>query len=459
MSLDIQAELADLRQQVETLRRERDDLETMLEMTTEHSDTVEEELHSRAEAALRRSEQQLRMIVEATPVPVIITRLADGIIVYANAMAGPLVGLATEEVLGREAISFYDKPEEGRVLLDRLAEQGAVDHYELHLKKVDSTPLWVEISLRLLDFNDEPAILVTLHDITERKQAFEASIRFVPVEILEFFKKRSLMELELGEHISDEMTVMFSDVRSFTTISETMTPQENFGFVNAYLGRVSPIIRDHHGFILKYLGDGIMAVFPNSADDGVRAAIDKLKRVTDYNRERQKKGYLPIALGIGLNTGHLMVGMVGEANRIQGDAFSDDVNLSSRVESLTKFYHVSLIITGETYRALADPSEYYLRFLDRVQVKGRSQPVDLYEVYSADPPQLLRLKKSTQVDYDQALSHYYKKEFTAAQALLFKVLQRNPQDKVAWHHLVQATRLVDEGVANDWTGVTVMTQK
>ncbi len=458
-SPELLAELEALRQEVEELRQEKDDLEMLLEMTTEHSDTVEEELYDKAEEALRKSEQQLQMIVEATPAPVIISRLADGRIVYANAMAGPLFGLSTEKLLKRKAVSFYQNRADRQRLMDILGEQGEVNHYEVQLKTAAGKLLWVEVSLRSLEFNDEPAILAALHDITERKRAFEASVRFVPVEFLQFFKKDSLVNLELGDHISDKMTVMFSDVRSFTTISEDMTPQENFGFVNAYLGRVSPVIQDYHGFIVKYLGDGMMAVFPNSADDAVQAGIEKLNRVNKYNKRRQKKGYLPIAIGIGVNTGHMMVGMVGEANRIQGDAFSDDVNLTARVESLTKFYHVSFIITAETYQQLVDPGQYKIRFLDKVQVKGKSKPLELYEVYDADPPRQRNLKQKTQADYDEAMRLYYAQEFAEAQSLLFEVLRRNPQDKVAWRHLVQATQLVDEGVTEGWTGVTVMTKK
>lgn len=455
----LEEELAALRQEVEELRDENEGLKTILEMTTEHSHTVEEELFEKAEAALRESERRLRLIVEATPVPVLISRFDDNEIVYANRMAGPLLGLSNEELLGRVLTGFYHDPADQSTLLAALEREGQLDHHELQIKRADGTTLWVEASLRYLILKEELSILSAFHDITERKRAFEASVRFVPIEFLQFLQKESLVELELGDYISDQMTVMFSDVRSFTTISETMTPQDNFGFINAYLGRVSPVIRAHHGFIVKYLGDGMMAVFPNSADDGVRAGLEKLRQVAEYNKRRKQQGYLPIAIGIGVNTGHMMVGMVGEANRVQGDAFSDDVNLTSRVEGLTKFYHVSLIITAETYHQLVDPNSYNIRFLDKVQVKGRTQPLDLYEVYDADPTKQRKLKQKTQADYDQAIRHFYDREFAKAQSLLFKVLQRNPQDKVAWHHLMQATQLVDEGVGDDWTGVTVMTDK
>lgn len=165
--------LAELRQKVEELRQERDDLEVLLEMTTDHSDTVEEELHSRAEEALRESERRLRLIVEATPVPVIISRLTDGEIVYANAMAGPLLNLPNEILLGRNISDFYDDPLDQQPLQAALKQQGEVNNYELRIKRADGSVLWAEVSLRPLTFNDEPGLLSAIYDITERKQAAE----------------------------------------------------------------------------------------------------------------------------------------------------------------------------------------------------------------------------------------------------------------------------------------------
>ena len=154
-----------------------------------------------------------------------------------------------------------------------------------------------------------------------------------------------------------------------------------------------------------------------------------------------------------------MVGMVGEQHRMQGDAFSDDVNLTSRLKGLTKLYGVSFIINHATYERLADPSRYCIRFLDKVQVMGRTKALDLYEVFEADLPDVRAWKQETQKEYEEALKLYYNQEFTAAQAKLFSVLQRNPRDKVAWHHLVNTTRLANIGTPEGWPGVTVMTQK
>ncbi len=407
----------------------------------------------------RLSEHRLRTIVEATPIAIIISRVENGEIIYANAIAGPLMGVETDQLLGRKVTDFYIDPSEKTILMDMLEKDGKVDHYELQVKKSDGTRLWGDISQRYLVFNELPCVLSACNDITHLKEINQAASRFVPAEYLSFLDKESLVDINLGDHVTDEMTVMFSDLRSFTSISEEMTPQQNFNFVNSYLGRVSPVVRDFHGFIVKYLGDGIMAIFPESPDDGVQAGIEKLIQVNLYNEEREKVGRLPIKIGIGVNTGHMMVGMVGEKGRMQGDAFSDNVNLTSRLEGLTKFYDVSFIISAATMDALKDVSKYNIRYLDKVQVKGKMKALDLYEVFDADLPGMRSLKQETLEIYQQAMDHYFAKDFPAAQSLLFNVLQKNPNDKVAWHHLMNTTRHLENGVAETWTGVNVMASK
>ena len=153
------------------LVQERDDLATMLEMTTEHADTVTDELHDRAAAAVLKNEQQLRSIIEATPAAILISRVADGEIIYANVMFGALFHVPAQELLGRRLLDFYYDPAERTPLIRSLEERGSVDHHEVRFRRLDGSLMWVSISLRLLDFNSETAILSSLHDITERKLA------------------------------------------------------------------------------------------------------------------------------------------------------------------------------------------------------------------------------------------------------------------------------------------------
>ncbi len=292
-----------------------------------------------------------------------------------------------------------------------------------------------------------------------KDQLLSASSRFVPVAYLDFLEKNSITEINLGDHVSAEMAVMFSDIRSFTTISEGMTPQENFDFINTYLKRVSPAIQEHSGFIVKFLGDGMMAVFPYEVEDALKAGIQKIKVVNQYNAERQAQGLHPIDLGIGIHTGHMMVGMIGEETRLQGDAFSDNVNLTARIEGLSKFFGISLIISAETLARLEEPGKYNTRPLGAVIVKGREKPIRLYEIFDADPEGRKELKLSTQADYTEGLRLYTLGNFSAAQPLFASVLERHPEDKTASLYLSLTQQYLAEGRPNDWDGVIMMTTK
>lgn len=295
---------------------------------------------------------------------------------------------------------------------------------------------------------------------TKLESLFQSAARFVPHEYLRFLRKENLTDLQLGDHVSKTMAVMFSDIRSFTTLSEKMTPRENFAFVNAYLKRVSPSIRDHNGFVVKFLGDGMMAVFPEGADDAVSAGITKLQRVREYNVKREHDGWLPIQVGIGVHVGHMMVGIVGEENRIQGDAFSDNVNLTARLEGLTKFYGVSMLISEQTYDALTDPTCYQLRFLDRAIVKGKNEPIEVYEVLAAETEDIRTLKLQTQSIFERGLEYYRLPDaMQAAKTCFEQVLSINPNDKTAMLYLDRVQKLLSQGVPADWNGTWTFTEK
>ncbi len=209
-----------------------------------------------------------------------------------------------------------------------------------------------------------------------------AASRFVPHEFLRFLGKQTLAECRLGDHVSQFMTVLFADIRDFTTMSEQMTVEDNFQFVNAFLGRIGPVIERHRGFIMTYIGDAIMALFPG-ADDGVRAGLAMLEKLQQFNAERGVAGHEPIRIGIGLNSGQLMMGTIGEPNRIEGTVISDAVNVASRVEGLTKEYGRPMLITQQTVDRLAAPDAYAIEAVDRVAVRGKSEPVTVYAIAAA----------------------------------------------------------------------------
>jgi two-component system sensor histidine kinase ChiS len=283
--------------------------------------------------------------------------------------------------------------------------------------------------------------------------------RFVPHAFLKFLNKESIVDIQLGDHIEKEMTILFSDIRNFTSLSEKMTPKENFDFINAYLSRMAPIIAQHQGFIDKYIGDAIMALFPTSADEAVSTSIAMLKKLAAYNKKRQKSGLEPIAIGIGLNTGLLMLGTIGDENRMDGTVISDAVNLASRIEGLTKMYGAALLISEETYAHLNDVSQYAIRTIDRVTVKGKSEPVTVYEVFDGDAPSLLELKMQTRDDFESGLIHYREKEFVEAITCFEQVLQININDQAAKIYINRCKHWKKVGIPSNWMGVEILDSK
>jgi len=203
------------------------------------------------------------------------------------------------------------------------------------------------------------------------------------------------------------MTVLFSDIRSFTTLSESMSPQANFDFINSYLRAMEPMVSRHHGFIDKYIGDAIMALFDREPDDAVRAAIDMLRALRAYNADREGNGLAAIQIGIGINTGNLMLGTIGGEAHMEGTVISDAVNLASRVESMTKLYGVELLVSEDARAAMADPAAFHMREIDHVRVRGKTQPVRLYEICDADPPGVRAGKLANQTRFAEALGHFY----------------------------------------------------
>lgn len=283
--------------------------------------------------------------------------------------------------------------------------------------------------------------------------------RFVPHEYVELLSKESIINVKLGDRVSTEMAIFFSDIRSFTTISEQMTSQETFAFVNGYLKEVCPEIRDRNGLIIKFLGDGIMAVFPDGADDALEAAIAQLKRLQEYNQVLLSTGWMPIKIGIGIHWGHIMVGIVGEKGRMSGDAFSNNVNLTSRLEGLTKFYGVSLLISESAFNYLKNPQKYQIRFLDRASVKGIDEPINVYEVLDGEVDEIRELKLQTQVDFALGLESYRVGELVDAKDYFEKVLAVNYSDKTAQLYLERIDDLMVTGVPKNWNGVWAFTQK
>ncbi|MCK5481530.1 MAG: adenylate/guanylate cyclase domain-containing protein, partial [Gammaproteobacteria bacterium] len=253
--------------------------------------------------------------------------------------------------------------------------------------------------------------------------------RFVPHEFLGFLKKEKIIDVSLGDNAQKEMTVLFSDIRNFTTISEKLSPEENFIFINSYLEIMGPIVREHGGFIDKYIGDAIMALFTH-ADDAVKTAVAMLQQLPNCGGD----DYIhddALRIGIGLNTGHLMLGTIGETDRMEGTVISDAVNVASRIEGLSKEYGAHLLISQSTMNRLKHPEDFKFRRIGHIRVKGKTDKVTVYEVFNCDPDELTAAKLETREWFEQAVSLYEDGKQEESCALFRQCLERAPDDTAA----------------------------
>jgi len=294
-------------------------------------------------------------------------------------------------------------------------------------------------------------ILTQQEAIQNQKTLIQSYARFVPEELLRFLGKDIITKVNLGDAVEKNMTVLFSDIRSFTTISESMTPSESFEFINSYLNKIAPCIRKYNGYIDKFIGDGIMALFPSSPKDAIHASVEMLEVLNLLNQERLNNGLQRLSIGIGIHTGKQMVGVIGEEERLEGTVISDVVNTSSRLEGLTKAYACSLIVSKDVLEYESDNLLY--RQLDTVKVKGKSKSVEIFEILNGNSDRIINLKLKTKQDFETGIQLYKKKDFANALKLFQKVNDVDSKDKACELYLHRCEFYLKNGASPDWDGV------
>ena len=286
-----------------------------------------------------------------------------------------------------------------------------------------------------------------------------ASAKFVPSTFLNFLGKENILDATLGDYVEKQVSVLFSDIRDYTTLSDQMTPEENFRFVNAYNRRMGPIIQQHQGFVNQYLGDGLMAIFPEHTEGTLKAAIAMQQTLQDYNQQRIAKNKIPIRMGIGIHAGPLIMGIIGDDQRMDAATISDTVNAASRVEGLTKYFGANILLSEAVVENLPNRDLFNLRYLGLVQVKGKQEIIKIYECFDGDSAEMLKLKRATIADFEKGMDSYYQKEFKAALSFFENVVHHNSKDGIAQFFITKTKHLIKQAIPKDWTGVEMMDNK
>ncbi len=289
--------------------------------------------------------------------------------------------------------------------------------------------------------------------IIEQNASFE---RFVPQQFLSLLGKGSLKDVELSTCVQRQVTVLFSDIRSYTKLSEGMGARGVFTLLNDYFEHVSRPIDANGGFVDIFIGDAMMALFPESAEDALRAAVSMRRDLREFNERQREKGAKPVLAGYGLHRGEATLGTIGSRKRMQTTAIGDTVNLAARIESATKVYKVDIVVSDAVYDALPDPRAFSLRHIDTVRVKGKQEPVALYECFDADPPELARAKAETSALLDEGMGLYMAGDFQKALEVFTACAQASPEDSIPPLYIKRCSTLMRVPPGPDWAGISTL---
>lgn len=273
----------------------------------------------------------------------------------------------------------------------------------------------------------QKSIQSRISEIQVLNQSYE---RFVPKEFLTLLQKKQITDVALGDSTSLRMSVLFSDMRNFTAISEKMSPEQNFSFLNDYLSKVTPSINANGGFIDKYIGDAIMALFPAEPREAVKSATEMIHSLKSWSRDSDYGKVFQLDMGIGIHVGELILGTIGETDRMETTVISDTVNVSARLESLCKTYGVNVIVSGAVFNELTNTQKQHARLIDRTVVKGKSLPIDVYEVFAADSYDEVEIKSKTAENLEKLVDLYYQDNYSEAKKYFTKILKTAPNDTV-----------------------------
>ncbi|WP_171056161.1 adenylate/guanylate cyclase domain-containing protein [Paenibacillus sinopodophylli] len=280
----------------------------------------------------------------------------------------------------------------------------------------------------------------------------EASHRFVPQQIFKYLGKKGITDIHLGDQVQQNMTVMVANIRSFHHLSKQLSPKQNFDFMNAFLKRFSPFVRTEEGLISKYLGAGFMALFPARNEDALRAAVSIRRELVSYNESLKSSGFAPVDLGMAIHKGPLMLGIVGEEQRMEGNVISDDVNITATLERMSDTMGASILVTRTFFEQLRAPERFRFRQLGRVRIEGKDEPIELIDVYEGDSDMERSLKDRTKVLFEKGIMLCQEGRFFDARETFIEVIKINRFDKAAKLYFYLCDEYYQKGSTEGWNG-------
>jgi adenylate cyclase len=402
----------------------------------------------------------------------ILKSLSNGVITLDHNLNIVKVNEAAERILAMPAAELMNRPA-AQVFgnhnpwvtrsLDYVRSMGASDyHADTDFTLRDGTSAAINLTAApLFETEGKPiGCMLVLEDITREKRVRNTMARYVAKEVVDQLLASGQDFLDGNSYVA---TVLFSDIRRFTTLAEAMTPRETVAMLNEYFTSMVEVVFQHGGMLDKYIGDAIMAVFgtavgsADDADNALAVATEMIRELDRFNQRRLQASLEPIQIGIGVATGEVLAGSLGSRRRLEYTVIGDNVNLAARLESANKHYGTTVLLAASTVAALR--SRAVLRRLDLVQVKGKLQPTLAYESLAHyDPEKFPRLPQLIGA-YEAGLACYQRRQWTTAIGHFGAALEAAPGDQPSKIFIDRCRYYRDNPPADDWNGVWIMADK
>ena len=393
----------------------------------------------------------------------VITLDDDGHIAKANEAALNTLQMS-ESIIGEKASKIFIN--ENTWVIDsilKVAEGGksitSLDS-DLHLNDDSTASINLNV-VPLCDLNNNHiGSMLVLDDITNEKRVRNTMSRYFTEEVAD----QLLLE---GTGVlggaSQEVSVLFSDIRGFTTLSEKLGPRDTVSMLNDYFSVMVDEITLQNGILDKYIGDAIMAIFgapfssDRDADNSVNAAIQMMKKLSLFNAKRLEKGFHKIDIGVGISSGDVILGNIGSEKRMDYTVIGDTVNLASRLEGANKHYGTKILINEATNDALQD--NYQVREIDRLRVKGKSEPAVIFEILDYHDDNSFPNRDDCLDLYAHGIQAYQQRNWTDALDFFQQAITANSNDSVSKMYIKRCTHFLAHSPKSDWDGVWTMTEK
>jgi adenylate cyclase len=402
----------------------------------------------------------------------ILKSLSNGVITLDQRLNIAKTNEAAERILAMAAGEMLDRPAEHvfgnrnawvtRSLEFVVAQNTNDYHADTEFQLPDGTTRAINLTTAPLLDLDNKAIgyMLVFEDITREKRVRNTMSRYMAKEVVDRLLAGGEDMLKGSSHVA---TVLFSDIRQFTMLTEAMSPQQTVTMLNEYFTEMVDVVLTHGGMLDKYIGDALMAIFGapveevGDADKALTVATEMIRALEQLNVKRAGEGLGPIDIGVGVATGEVLAGSVGSIKRMEYTVIGDTVNLAARLESANKHYGTRVLISGQTVDALTTPA--VLRRLDLLQVKGKSRPTAVYESLGHHTNHTFPHMARVVALYEQGFDRYQARDWAGAIGLFSEALELAPQDKPSRVFLDRCRYSARHPPPEEWNGVWIMEEK